>query len=235
MIPRHAKLNLAAPMIPTMMAFSITTTSYNARNGVGGISRAGAGPHRAEPASRPRTTPRIGGRAAKHASGSISYLQPDPLLSLNPSLVGVLEPYTYAKAAPLELSDPTGLYYCPTCEPTCPDLDDIQKRIDEVVGKIATLRATKSCSSARPGTAGRPLAATGLYGPPMYSPALGGLSPCIQCCVEAQENKHREMAALGINWSTVYASVGGCWMVEVVGYEAELFCLIDLEAGYNWQ
>lgn len=149
--------------------------------------------------------------------------------------MGVLEPYTYAKAAPLELSDPTGLYYCPGCEPTCPDLDDIQKRVDEVVGRLATLRATKKCTSARPGPGAKALAGTGIVGEPFYSPALKGLSPCIQCCVEAHENRHRETAALGVNWSTLFASTGGCWIVEIVGYEAELFCLIDLEAGYNWQ
>ena len=62
-----------------MMATSFATNVYTARKRVGGISRAGARAVGAEPTSRPRTTPRIGGPAAEHASGTIRYLQPDPL------------------------------------------------------------------------------------------------------------------------------------------------------------
>ena len=84
-----------------MMATSFTTTSYTARKRVGGISRAGEHVVGAEPTSRPRTTPRIGGHAAEHASGSISYLQPDPAWD-------EIANYPYARNSPLAFIDPRG-------------------------------------------------------------------------------------------------------------------------------
>ena len=82
-----------------MMATSIATNVYDARNGVGGISLAGSNFATGLTRPRPRTTPRIGGRAAEHASGSISYLQPDPAWRERAN-------YPYAGDSPLLFADP---------------------------------------------------------------------------------------------------------------------------------
>ena len=68
-----------------MMVTSVATNVYNARNGLG------------ESRSLVRTSRgRDATKAANHAENTvnqlINYLQPDPLLSLNPSLVGSLNP-----------------------------------------------------------------------------------------------------------------------------------------------
>ena len=95
-IPRRTKPGSSFETTTTMMATSIATNVYSARKRVGGISRAGSS------FATGATRPRIGGPAAKLASGTISYLQPDPAWS-DPAN------YPYAASSPLALADPEGL------------------------------------------------------------------------------------------------------------------------------
>ena len=95
------------------MATSIATMSYSARKRVGVISLAGSNFAPGSTRPRPRTTPRIGGPAAKLASGSISYLQPDPAAKF-PMTMG--QPiYGYAENGPLRNTDPNGLWSTNGC------------------------------------------------------------------------------------------------------------------------
>ncbi len=165
------------------------------------------------------------------------YLQPDPFEKL--PIFAPVKPYTYAEARPLDLIDPTGLYWCPQCDPSCPNVDDIGKRIQEVSNKITKLRTTKKCSGAKPGEGGQPIAYTDQFGTTHYTPLFYRLNPCIQCCADAHESKHRETTVFGLNLGVILSAenigAANCYAIETIGYEAELFCLIDLEAGYNWQ